>query len=70
MSELLRVQIQELKENLIIKICDKYYPYNLRLIYWKMEEIVKGKIGKHEKGFNEPNSLLNGINVYHVHHNQ
>ncbi|MDC7226032.1 MAG: hypothetical protein PQJ61_04625 [Spirochaetales bacterium] len=68
-SKLLRKQLEELEQNNCIQINGFFYPYNIRLIYWKMEEICKGSPSLEIKGFNRE-GLLKRPDLFHVHHNQ
>ncbi|GHT79355.1 hypothetical protein FACS1894130_07830 [Spirochaetia bacterium] len=67
-SRLFLNQLTQLHGLGYVEIDGYKHPYELTMIYWTLENIIYNKI--EYKIFNRKGSLLKGLEIYHVHHNQ
>lgn len=67
-SSVLKNQLIDLHGNGFVTICGLRHPYELKDIYWTIEDTIKNQAP--HKSFSRKKSYLKNKNIYHTHHSQ
>lgn len=67
-SNVLKDQLIALHGKGFVTICGFKHPYNLKDIYWRMEDVINNR--SPHKPFLKKKSFLYNRNIYHTHHSQ